>query len=165
MLPCSPHNILSLHPLTSQAATLFFFLFPPAHPFIVVYSLHVQGLFSQLCKYPSNWSMEVFSRAPHSHPGQFGCDVTKPLEHDCCRTLPNGLIQASLMFPSLHVLKPHAQLAQIGACIRCFPEKCQKQKRDVLKQFVKLAVALPEHSCCVLSGLQTFRQILWQNWQ
>lgn len=56
------------------------------------------------------------------------------------------------MFPDLHVLKPHAQLAQMGACIWCIPQECQKQKRDVSKQFIKLAATAPEHSCWVLSG-------------
>lgn len=51
------------------------------------------------------------------HRGQFSCDVTEALERHRCRTLPDRLIRASLMFPDLRVLKPHAQLAQMGACI------------------------------------------------
>lgn len=147
-----------------RTSSLFFFLRFRAHPFIAVEVLRVRDLVSQLCQCPSNVNGEVLSGL-RSHPGQRSWDGTDALWHCCCRALPDRLLQASLTVPSFCVLNPHAQLAQIGACIWCFPQKCQKQKRDVLKQFIKLATTLPEPGCFVLSGLQTFREILWQNWQ
>lgn len=124
----------------------------------------MQDLFFQLCKYQSNWKMERFSRAPCPRPSQLSCDVWSVPCSIIAESSTHKLIQARTIFADLHVLKPHAQLAQIGACIWCFPQKCQKQKSAVLKQFIKLATALPEHSRFVLSGLQ-FRQILWWSWQ
>lgn len=115
--------------------------------------LCVQDLFSWLCNCQSNRWLNRLSR-PRGLT-QASCDVIDALWHHCCRARPSGLIRASLMFLDRHVLKPHAHLAQIGACIWCFPQKCQKQKRDVLKQFLKLATVLPERSCFVLSGLQS----------
>ena len=56
-------------------------------------------------------------QAQCSHRGRFSRDVAEALERHRCRTLPDMLIEASLMFPDLRVLKPHAQLAQMGACI------------------------------------------------
>lgn len=84
---------------------------------------------------------------------------------DCHGALPYSLMPAGLMFPDLLVLKPHAPLAQTGACVWCLPQKCQKQTRAVLKQFIKLALMLPEHSRFVPSGLRKLRQILQQNWR
>lgn len=65
----------------------------------------------------------------------FSRDVTEALElPSLWSLLLNRLIWASLMFPDLHVLKPHAQLAQMGACGDLVHSAgMPKQKRDVSK--------------------------------